>query len=126
MTAWLWARGRRIFPAQFAAVTDGDTFWFLVDTGLHQRAEWPFRLMGYDAFEEDEPLGPAAALFAVMWFAEHSRHGGGRWPFLLFTQRQSKTSDYERKTLGRFVAEVECEAGHSYGPMLFAAGLVKA
>lgn len=123
--AWVWTRERRIFPAQFAAVTDGDTFWFLVDTGLHQRAEWPFRLEGYDAWEKRDEQGPAATLFAETWFAEHGRHGGSRWPFLLFTERASKTSDYERMTLGRFVAEVVCGSGHSYGLMLFEAGLTK-
>lgn len=125
MSVHAWSRERRIFPAQFEAVTDGDTFWFLADTGLHQRAEWPFRLKGYDAWEKRDELGPAATLFAETWFAEHSRHGGGRFPFLLFTQAESKTSVFERKTLGRFVAEIRCDIDHSYGPALELAGLTK-
>jgi endonuclease YncB( thermonuclease family) len=121
-----WSHERRIFPARFEKIRDGDTFWFTVDTGLHQRAEWPLRLDTYDAFEEDEAGGAAAVLFAEQWFLTHQRHSRRRFPFVILTRPESKRSPYERMTLGRFVAQIICEGdGEDFGPALAAAGWTK-
>lgn len=120
---YVWSRTRRIAPARFLSVTDGDTFWFLVDTSFHGRVEWPFRLEGYDAWEKKDLLGPVAVMFAVDWFAYHTPHSSSRFPFLVFTSLTAR--EFERMTLGRFVADIQCEREGSYGPMLTAAGMVK-
>ena len=120
-----WSRQRRIYPAVFLRVRDGDTFWFLADTGLHSRQEWPFRLKDYDVVEKSSPLGPSSITWAIGWFTEHAQHSKSRFPFYLFTMADSSTSEFERLTFDRFVAEFECGEGHSYGAMVYAAGFVK-
>lgn len=117
---WEWSRNRRIAPAQMLRVKDGDTFVFLVDTSFHQRAEWPFRLRGYDAWEKKDLYGPVAISFAAAWFEQH-RHGF-RFPFLMITYM---AGEFEEFSLGRFVAEIRCEEEGNYGPELAAAGMVK-
>lgn len=122
---FIWTREHRITPAQFLKVTDGDTFWFMLDTSYHQRAEWPFRLDKYDAWEKKDILGPAAIQFAKDWFTFHINCHRSKFPFLIFSKRESKFSEFEAMTLGRFVGEIICEQHGSYGPALAAAGLIK-
>lgn len=107
--------------ARLERVIDGDTVQVTVDLGYYTFAEHRFRLLGVDTPEvnasdpDERARAQAATAFVVAWFAEHAAHSARPdWAFHVRTEKAD--------SFGRFLADVECVAGHDLNRTLLDTG----
>ena len=115
-----------VYQARAVRVVDGDTLDVTIDRGMHDYSVERLRLLGVNAPETNKAAtrkaGLAAAEFVREWLAAHARELDGpvpgvdpeRWPLIVRTEKSD--------TFGRYLADVECRAGHGLNAALVERG----
>ncbi len=101
-------------------VVDGDTTDFLIDLGYRLTATQRLRFLGVNTAEmhATDPALRAKAeqgkAFTAKWLADHQHGSLDTFPFDLRTEKDD--------AFGRYLAEVQCLAGHSLNADLLSSG----
>jgi hypothetical protein len=111
-------------------VVDGDTLWAQVDVGMRGALGIEFRLARIDCPDLPDRDGRRAATdFTGHWVLDHADHqpagatdGMRAYPLLAQTARTPRTGKDKVDNWSRWLAEIECPAGHNLVDDLFAAG----
>jgi endonuclease YncB( thermonuclease family) len=110
--------------ARVVRVIDGDTLVLIIDLGFRMYAEQMVRLLEINTPElrsgppAERERGAAAREFTLAWLQDHAGHGPADWPLSIRTEKGD--------SFGRWLAYVECGAGHRLHEALLAAGLAVA
>ncbi len=107
--------------ARLTRVIDGDTIQVTVDLGYYMYAEHRVRLLGLNTPElnDHDPAvrarARAATQYTTAWLNEHGAHASRPdWPLAMRTEKAD--------AFGRFLADIECDEGHSLNADLLASG----
>lgn len=107
--------------ARLTRVIDGDTIQVTVDLGYYVYAEHRVRLLDLNTPEltDHDPAvrarARAAMAYTAAWLNEHQAHASRPdWPLAMRTEKAD--------AFGRFLADIECDQGHSLNADLLATG----